>query len=149
MTTTYLQGCNTVWSNWHMLTFQRNKLLPYSWSYCKLTKNWQDAGRKCGRLCLLPASYWFLAWLTLWPWIWNLYMLLRRWWTSVGLHSITPLKAVIVFMQILTLLCYIRSYFTTDLPITVYWQTYHSNYASIIKTLNFYHLVHYYKFFTE
>jgi hypothetical protein len=51
----YLLGCNAVWSCWNSPAFHRSILAP-------------------AELCLLPASYWLLAWLTLWHWIWRKYV---------------------------------------------------------------------------
>jgi hypothetical protein len=42
--------------------------------------------------CLLPACYWFLAWLTLQPWRWRQYIPLKCQWTYTKLHSIETWK---------------------------------------------------------
>jgi hypothetical protein len=43
-------------------------------------------------ICLLHATSWFLAWLTLWPWRWGRYVLPERQLTFTGLHNIISPK---------------------------------------------------------
>jgi hypothetical protein len=44
--------------------------------------------RKSAELSLMPASYWFLAWLTLQPWRRKRYIPLRRQLTFTRLHGV-------------------------------------------------------------
>jgi hypothetical protein len=39
------------------------------------------------KLCLVPASCWFLVWLILWPWLWTPYIPPKRQSTFTGLRS--------------------------------------------------------------
>jgi hypothetical protein len=65
-------------SQWELISWLANSLLVYkilSFSSCCL-------------LCLLPASCWFLTWLTLRPWRWRQYVPPKRWLTFIGLHGV-------------------------------------------------------------
>lgn len=50
--------------------------------------------------CLLPAPFWFLAWLTLWPWRWKLYVPLKRWLTVTRLRGVIFQKVQLFITQV-------------------------------------------------
>jgi hypothetical protein len=63
------------------------------------------------RVSLLPASWWFLAWLTLQPWRWRWYVPVKRWLTFTGLHNVIPQKMELS----------ITTAVRTSNPNTVFW----------------------------
>jgi hypothetical protein len=59
---------------------------------CRLHLHGWRVSKPSKKLCLLPASCWFLAWLTFQPWRWRQHVPLKCWLTFNELHSIISQK---------------------------------------------------------
>lgn len=73
------------------------KWLCSHWLYCS---SFQALLFMHGLLHLSPASCWFLAWLTAWPWRWIQCVPPKCWWTPTKLHSITTQETVLFRINI-------------------------------------------------
>jgi hypothetical protein len=71
----YLLVYNAIQPAENQLTFRRNMSPP------------------CWKLCLLPVSCWFTAWLILRPWRWRRHVYPKRWLISNRLHGVSSQMA--------------------------------------------------------